>query len=243
MDGYNGTGTNPALRQDSASTLAVDIGGSGIKAMLLDGDGVPLSAYLRVPTPSPAAPATVVQIITKLAGGLGAFDRVSVGFPGVVQRGRVMSAHLDPGWIGLQFDTFLAEYLGRPVRVANDADIQGLAAIAGSGIELVLTLGTGLGSALFMDGRLVPNVQVCHQPFRSGGTYEEHLGNSALRTQGSLHWNASLAVALNDLRALFNFESCYIGGGNARKVRLDLPVNVKLTKNINGVLGGIALWR
>ncbi|WP_041244830.1 ROK family protein [Gloeobacter kilaueensis] len=224
-------------------TLAVDIGGSGIKALVLAADGSPLTERVREATPRPAPPEAVVAIIQKLSKALGPFERVSVGFPGVVRNGRTLTAHLHPDWIGFQFDAVLAQTLGKPVRVANDADVQGLGTIAGRGVELVITLGTGLGSSLFADGRLFPNLQLAHQPFLEGKTYEQHLGNPALQVKGKKKWNQALALALTNFEALFGFDACYIGGGNALYVKLDLPPHIQISSNINGLLGGIALWR
>ncbi len=224
------------------NTLAIDIGGSRIKAMLLNAQGYPLSKYLRVSTPKPGHPEAVLSAIAGLGAGIGPFDRVSVGFPGVVRSGHTLTAHLDPAWIGFDLERALSAKLGKPVRTANDADVQGLATIAGVGVELVLTLGTGFGSSLFIDGRLVPNLQLAHQLFYEGKTYEQHLGNPALKQTGLEEWNRLLSLALVNLQAMFNYEACYLGGGNSRMVALELPANVRITANVNGVLGGFRLW-
>jgi polyphosphate glucokinase len=129
------------------------------------------------------------------------------------------------------------------VRVANDAEIQGLAAISGKGVELVITLGTGFGSALFVDGKLVPNLEMGHHPFRKGETYEEQLGRAALDKGGEKKWNSRLEKAITSLEHLFNYDYLYIGGGEAKKITIALSPNVKIVPNINGLLGGIVLWR
>lgn len=223
-------------------TLAIDIGGSGIKALILDSKGLPFTQRLRLPTPCPAPPQRTMEVLFELSQKLGDFDRVSVGFPGVVRSGQVITANLDPGWIGFQFDRALSEKLGKPVRIANDADVQGLGTIRGEGVELMITLGTGFGSALFMDGRLVPNLQLAHQPFRNDKTYEQYLGNAAFLERGKQKWNTDLSLALKNLEVMFQFQSAYIGGGNAEHVTLKLPNHIKVTANLNGLLGGIALW-
>ncbi|MDE3018320.1 MAG: ROK family protein, partial [Nitrospirota bacterium] len=123
------------------------------------------------------------------------------------------------------------------------ADVQGFGAIAGRGVEVVMTLGTGMGSALFVDGRLVPNLELAHHPFRKGMTYEEQLGNMALKKAGKEKWNSRLGKAIQALDALFNYDVLYIGGGNTKHIALPLPVNVKVVPNVAGLLGGIALWR
>lgn len=224
-------------------TLAVDIGGSGVKALVLDEAGKPQGKRSRVDTPQPATPEKIVGAIAQLTSER-TFDRVSVGFPGVVRRGIIhTAANLDSSWIGFDLEKTLTEKLGKPTRVANDADIQGLGAISGKGVELVITLGTGFGSALFVDGKLVPNLEMGHHPFRKDQTYEEQLGRSALEAIGKKRWNRRLEKAIATLEHLFNYERLYIGGGEARQVTLNLPANVTIVENIMGLLGGIALWR
>ena len=186
----------------------------------------------------------MIDAIAQLAAGQGEFHRVSVGFPGVVTGGVTKTAaNLDPDWIGFDLATALSERLGKPVRVANDADVQGLAAISGKGVELVITLGTGFGSALFVDGKLVPNLEMGHHRFRKGETYEEQLGRATLDQVGQKKWNERLGKAIASLEHLFNYDYLYIGGGEAKKITINLPPNVKVVPNVNGLLGGIALWR
>ncbi len=225
-------------------TLAVDIGGSGIKAIVLDTNGNPQTERSRVETPQPALTQPVISAISSLAAAQGEFDRVSVGFPGVVRRGVTeTAANLDPEWIGFDLGSALVQSLAKPVRVANDADMQGLGATSGQGVELVITLGTGFGSALFLEGKLVPNLELGHHPFRKGETYEEQLGRRALDEVGSKKWNLRLEKAIASIQHLFNCDRLYIGGGEAKKVTLDLPSNVKIIPNLSGLLGGIALWQ
>lgn len=228
----------------STRTLAVDIGGSGVKAMILDGSGKPLTARSRVATPKPATPKAVLEVIAGLAKAKEPFDRVSVGFPGVVRNGVTVTApNLDAGWTGYKLAASLARLLRKPVRVANDADVQGFGAIAGRGVEVVMTLGTGMGSALFVDGRLVPNLELAHHPFRKGMTYEEQLGQAALKKAGKEKWNSRLGKAIQSLDALFNYDVLYLGGGNTKHIAIPLPANVKIVPNVAGLLGGIFLWR
>lgn len=224
-------------------TLAVDVGGSGIKVMVLDEAGHPLTERVRVSTPQPAKPDAVFVAIIELVKAQGEFDRVSVGFPGVVRGGVTeTAANLDPTWIGFDLATALSQRLSKPVRVANDADVQGWGAISGRGVELVLTLGTGFGSALFVDGRLVPNLELAHHQFRQDETYEEQLGRATLDKVGQKKWNRRLEKAIASLQRLFNYDYLYIGGGNAKKVTLDLLPNVKIVSNEAGLRGGIGLW-
>lgn len=228
----------------SIRTLSVDIGGSGVKAMVLDIAGKPLTERARLETPQPAKPEVVINAIVVLAAAQGDFHRVSVGFPGVVRCGVTETAvNLDPDWIGWDLATILSKQLNKPVRVINDADMQGLGAIAGKGVELVVTLGTGFGSALFIDGKLVPNMEMGHHQFRKGETYEEQLRRAALERIGEKKWNRRLEKAIASLQHLFNYDYLYIGGGEAVKVNMHLPLNVKLIPNVTGLLGGIALWK
>jgi len=225
-------------------TLAVDIGGTGIKTIVLDPAGKPLTERLRVDTPRPSTPKAVLSAISELAKQQGGFDRVSVGFPGVVRRGVTETAHnLHPSWIGVDLKEALERALGKPVRAANDADVQGLGVIRGHGVELVITLGTGFGSALFVDGHLVPNVQLAHHAGWTRKTYEDELGAKALDKAGKKKWNRRLRTAIESLEQLFNYDRLYVGGGNAKKVKIALPPNVKIVSNMAGLYGGIALWK
>lgn len=225
-------------------TLAVDIGGTGIKALVLSTTGKPLTERSRIKTPRPATPGAVINAIVGLAKEQGKFDRVSVGFPGVVRRGVTVTApNLDGNWRHFKLAETLSQKLGKPVRAANDADVQGFGAIKGQGVELVITLGTGFGSALFVDGRLVPNLEIAHHPFDKGQTYEEKLGDAARKKIGKKKWNRRLLKAIATLEHAFNYDHLYIGGGNAQKIITKLPSNTRIVENVAGLLGGIALWK
>ena len=231
-------------RPHALRTLAIDIGGTGIKALILSATGKPLTERIRVKTPRPATPAAVINTIVELAKQQGEFDRVSVGFPGVVRRGVTVTApNLNGRWGGYHLADVLTKKLGKPVRVANDADVQGYGVISGEGVELVITLGTGFGSALFVDGKLVPNLELGHHPFQKGKTYEDLLGDAALKKVGKRKWNRRLVRAIQTLERTFNYDRLYIGGGNAARITVKLPENVKIVSNVAGLLGGLALWR
>jgi polyphosphate glucokinase len=226
-------------------TLAIDIGGTGLKMLVLDARGEALSERSRVATPRPATPAAMLRALGGLIAKQPRFDRVSVGFPGVVLDDVVQTApNLDASWQGHDLGAALRRLTKKPVRVCNDADVQGLGDISGKGVELVLTLGTGLGSALFVDGRLVPNLELGHHPFRDGKTYEDLLGRAALEKHGKKRWRKHVAQAIAQLQPIFNFRTLYLGGGNAEHLRAkDLPKNVRMRSNEAGLLGGIMLWR
>jgi polyphosphate glucokinase len=224
-------------------TLAVDIGGTAIKAIKLDGNGKPTSERSRIPTPKKATPKKVIGVIRKLAAIQNGFDRASVGFPGVIKDGIVYTpANLGKGWVGFNLEKTLQKKLGCPLRVANDADVQGLGAVSGHGLELVITLGTGFGSVIFVDGHRI-HLELAHHPFHEGKTYEQELGNRALAKKGRKKWNKLLREAIDDLKRAFNYDRLYIGGGNAKRIEFKLPPDVTEISNVAGLLGGIALWR
>ncbi|HUY34289.1 MAG TPA: ROK family protein [Pirellulales bacterium] len=228
-----------------ARTLAIDIGGTGLKASLLDEQGEMISDRVRVETPHPCPPPVMVDTLAKLIQPLGPFDRVSAGFPGVVRKGKIITAHNlgQTDWEGFDLRDALAAKFGKPVQVKNDADVQGLGAIRGVGIEMVITLGTGLGSALFDDGWIAPHIELAHHPFRKGQTYEEQLGEKALHHAGHKKWQRRVVKAIKTLRRLTNFDHFYIGGGNSRLIDFEVPADVEVISNDIGMRGGIWLWR
>jgi len=233
----------PAAPAQSMKTLAVDIGGSGVKAMLLDAAGKPVTDRLRAKTPDPSTPANITVIIADFAKQLGDFERVSVGFPGVIKKGVVYTAaNLDKKWIEYSLAENLEKTLGKPVRVANDAVVQGLGAVTGQGVELVITLGTGLGAGLYIYGVPIPSLEMGHHPFRDDSTYEDDLGRRALERNGRKKWNKRLAEAIDQLYRLFYYDRLYIGGGNAKEINFTLPKNAEVISNQDGILGGIKLW-
>jgi polyphosphate glucokinase len=225
-------------------TLAIDIGGTGLKAMILAPDGAQLTERVRVPTPRPATPVAVLDALFALIAPLGDFDRVSVGFPGVVIDNITRSApNLHDDWQGFELGRALSDRLKRPVRVLNDAGVQGFGVIEGKGLEMVLTLGTGMGTALYMDGRYVPNLELAHHPFAKGKTYEDYVGGKALAKVGKKKWNKRVRKVIEQVLPIWNPHKLYLGGGNAKHLKIELPDNVTTTQNIAGLLGGIALWR
>ena len=227
-------------------TLSIDIGGSAIKASVLDAEGRMTAARVRVPTPEPSPPQRVLDVIAEIAAGLPPFDRISVGFPGVVRQGKVLTAPNlgTEDWRGFDLAAKLAERLGKPARVLNDAEVQGLGAVERRGLEMVVTLGTGFGTGLFLDGRPTPHLELAHHPFRRGQTYEEQLGDAALKKIRPKKWNRRLRRAIATLRGLVNFDRLYLGGGNSRLVELErLEPDVVIVPNTAGIVGGIALWR
>jgi polyphosphate glucokinase len=225
-------------------TLCIDIGGTGIKAIVLDPDGVPLTERARLETPRPAVPEAVLAAIDELLKTQGDFDRISVGFPGVIIDGVTRTApNLDPSWAGFHLVDELTRRIGRPVRAANDAVIQGLGVIEGRGTEMIITLGTGMGCGVYLGGRYA-HVELAHHPLRKGRTYEEYVGNAALQKAGKKRWNRWVRKVIAELEPVFNYRRLYLGGGNAKHVKpADLPENVTIVDNLAGLLGGIRLWQ
>ncbi len=125
----------------------------------------------------------------------------------------------------------------------NDADLQGYGAIEGRGVELVLTLGTGLGGALFIDGLLVPNLEIGHHPLRDGKTYEELVSDRQLKKIGKKRWRKRVAEVLEQVDLLFNCDLIHVGGGNAALLTKPLPPRVRIFDNVKGMTGGIRLWQ
>jgi polyphosphate glucokinase len=223
-------------------TLSIDIGGSGLKALVLGPDGAQVTERVRVATPRPATPVAVAQALRSLIDLLGDFDRVSVGFPGAVVDGVVKNApNLHDDWRGIDLARAATEGLKRPARVVNDAAMQGYGLIEGKGLEIVLTLGTGLGTSVFVEGHYVPNLELGHRPFRKGKTFEQYVGKKALKKIGKKKWNKRVRKVVEHALTL-NPRKIYIGGGNAKHLRIDLPANVHIGANIAGLLGGQALW-
>jgi polyphosphate glucokinase len=251
----NGSGAEPR----HPFTLAVDIGGTGLKASVLDAGGAMVADRVKVPTTYPLPPDKLVATLTKLVAPLPASERASVGFPGMVRDGRILSAPhfstkhgpgsaVDPElatlWSGFDLAGALTEAFGGPTKVANDADIQGAAVITGTGLELAITLGTGFGTGLFYQGQLMPHLEIAHQPFRKGESYNDQLGEAARKDIGDERWNKRVHKAIANLRALMFFDHLYIGGGNSRRVRRDhLDPDVTIVDNTAGILGGIKLWQ
>jgi polyphosphate glucokinase len=226
-----------------ARTLSIDIGGSGIKGMVLDAEARPLNERVRIETPAEAEPDAVFDTIGELVARQPAFDRVSVGFPGIVEFGVARNApNLDGDWTDVPLASRVSEIAGKPCRAINDADMQGYGAIEGVGVEMMITLGTGMGAAIFTNGHLVPNLELGHHPFRKGQTYEERLGNGERKRIGNRKWSRRVLRALEQMLPIWNPRVLYLGGGNAKKLLVELPDRVRRVDNVTGILGGVRLW-
>lgn len=242
-------------------TLAFDIGGTGLKANILDAKGGFVAERVRVPTTYPMPPDLMVDKLVGLAKKLPEADRISAGFPGMVRRGLILSAphfvtkkgpgtdvdpKLEKAWSRFDLETALGKALGKPARVANDADVQGAAVIAGHGYEVVVTLGTGFGTAFFLSGRLLPHMEFAHVEFAKNHSFNERLGEPARKKIGDKKWNKRVRQMIAYLDTLTMFDHLYMGGGNASRInRRDLGEvleRITVVDNSAGILGGIALW-
>jgi polyphosphate glucokinase len=245
------------VRRSGPVTLAIDIGGSGLKALTLDAKGNALIDRIRIPTPYPLPPKRLIDQLADLVRPIDNYDRVSVGFPGMVRKGRVLSApHLvlssgpdskiDPksvkAWSNFDLASALAKALGKPTRVVNDADLQGLNAASGKGLEVVITLGTGFGTAVLSEGQLVPHMEISQHPLRHGETYDEQLGDVARKNLGKKAWSKRVRKAIAVLDSVFMFDHLYVGGGNATRLQGSLGERVSVIDSNAGLLGGIRLW-
>jgi polyphosphate glucokinase len=229
---------------EAPNTLCIDVGGTGIKIMLLDPQGKPLTERMRTPTPKTPTPARVLSALEKLKAQVPSFGRVAVGFPGVVKRGTIYTAvNLHPNWVNFNLQGELEKRWKKPVRVANDAAVQGYAAIHGKGVEMILTLGTGLGSAIYTEGRLCPGLELGHHPWIKDKTYEDFLGRRGFKKYGKKRWNKLVAKAVLQTASTFNWDYLYIGGGNSKEIDFKLGENISVISNEDGLLGGVALWK
>lgn len=225
--------------------LSIDVGGTGLKAAVLNRDGELISDHVRVLTPKPCPPDVLVKTLKGLVAPFKEYDAVSVGFPGVVQNGKIVTA---PNigtemYAGFNLAAKLSKALGKPVRVANDADMQGYAVVKGKGLEMVITLGTGFGTSLFRDGELMPHMELAHLPAHKGKTFDQFLGEKERKKQGTKAWNKRVEKMLPYLHILLHYDRLYISGGNAKHLAITLPKTAKIVPNIAGIKGGAGLWR
>jgi polyphosphate glucokinase len=236
--------TAPTDPSQGPRTLAIDIGGSHLKAGLVSATGLLIGQPIRVDTPDPATPKAILGALADILPPLGQADRISAGFPGVVRGGVVLTAPNlgTAAWHGVPLAHRLTQLLGIPARVLNDASVQGLGVIAGRGLECVITLGTGMGFALFQDGRLTPHLELGRHPARGKHLYDDWIGNAARLDVGNKRWNRRVAKAIPALRTLTTCDTLLIGGGNGKYVQFDLPPDVRVVANQAGITGGVKLW-
>lgn len=230
--------------QPDVLTLAIDVGGTRLKAGVLDPAGRMIIGPVRTETPHPGGPAAVVAALEQIVSGIGDYQRISIGFPGVTRRGHVLTAPNlgNEAWKDYPLVAELSRRLGRPARVLNDATVQGLGVIAGIGLELVITLGTGFGYSLFHEGRIAPHVEMGQHIARNRKTYDQYIGNAAFEEAGHKKWNRRLAKVIAAMQVLTTYDTLLIGGGNAKHIAFELPPHVRVIDNAAGITGGVKLW-
>jgi polyphosphate glucokinase len=215
----------------AGNILVIDIGGTNLKFRDSNHPDV-----VKIPSgPDMSAPRMVTEI-KKATEGWG-YTRVSMGYPGPVRNGRplIEPHNLGPGWVGHDFE----KSFGVPVRIVNDAAMQALGSYEG-GRMLFLGLGTGLGSALIVEGVLEP-MELAHLPYRKGKTYEDYVGLRGLERLGKSKWREHVFIVIEQLRNALDAEYVVLGGGNAKHLKT-LPDGVRLGANTNAILGGFRLW-
>lgn len=225
--------------------LSIDIGGSTIKATVLDEEGNLLQDFQKVRTPKPAAPEKILKAILSLTSNFQPFDRISVGFPGYIKKGIVYSApNLGTElWENVNLNHLISEAFKKPVRVVNDADLHGLGVVSEEGLEMVITLGTGFGTALLLDGNLLPHLELAHHPVTKKRTYDQYIGKAAYNKVGIKEWNKRVKGIIKHLKTVFNYDRLYIGGGNASKLNFNLEEDITIINNKDGIKGGARLWQ
>ncbi len=233
------------MTQTNQKILTIDIGGSNVKATVLNNNGDFIEDYQRLPTPDPATPGKVIDVIKQLVTNFTEFDKISVGFPGYVKDGIVKTA---PNLGTLQWAEFnLAKnielLLGKPTIVINDADLQALSISSGKGVEMMITLGTGFGSAILNNGILLPHFEIAHHPVTKNKDYDEYIGEDEYKRIGKKKWNKRMQRVLEILKVVVNYDILYISGGNADKLDFKLDDNIFIVNNRDGIKGGAKLWQ
>ncbi len=225
--------------------LCIDIGGSHIKATVLDAEGTPIADYKRLETPQPSTPPNVMDTIKELVKNFIEYNKISVGFPGYVKKGVIKTAPNlgTDDWKDYDLQNALTTALNKPCKVVNDADLQGIGVVSGKGFEMMITLGTGFGTALLLDGNLLPHLELAHHPIKTDKVYDDYVGEKAYEKKGKEYWNERIKKVINILKTVFNYDRLYISGGNAKNINFELDENITIVNNREGIKGGANLWK
>lgn len=242
-------------------TLSIDCGGLYLKSSVLDDSGTMHSKPNRIPTPYPLSPSLFVGTIAQIASELPSASRATVGIPGMIRNGVVVAiphyvnvagpnSKVDPdlleAWRGFDAQSAIAEELGIPTLVLNDAEVHGAGIITGTGYEVVITLGTGLGFAIFYGGKLAPHFELSHATIRRNTIFDKWIGEHERKRLGNMFWSRRVRQMVEELRPVFKWDRLYIGGGNSRLIRhTDLERmgdDVVIVPNSAGVAGGVRAW-
>ncbi len=243
------------------TTLAIDCGGTGIKGSVLDAAGQMLTKKVRVRTPYPLSPQRFIALLVKLSSELPPAERITVGMPGTIRHGVVIStphyvtskgphSRVLPeqvrAWRRFDVQQELAASLGIPARVFNDAEVAAAGAVTGSGFEVLFTLGTGLGCAIFDDGNLLPHLEISRSPVRRGRIYDTYIGDKSRRRLGNSAWSKRVRDVLIGLQPMFQWDRLYLGGGNSVKLSqrdlADVGGSILVVPNSAGIVGGVKVW-
>lgn len=241
-------------------TLAVDCGGGGIKATVLDAHSFQLAPALREPVPYPLPPGKLLDVVAAMTEKLPDFERITLGMPGMIRHGIVVYTphyinragprtrqvpELLTAWSGFDMSAALTERFGAPALVLNDAEVAAAGMVTGIGLEFFATFGTGLGTALVDNGILAPHLEISHAPMRWGLTFDDVLGEHERRRLGDSAWSRRVLRALELLEPVIRWDKLYLGGGNASRLsasaRLKL-VDATIVPNSAGMSSGVRAW-
>ena len=246
----------------SIFTLSIDCGGLYLKSCVLDEQGTIHAKPNRISTPYPLSPQRFVETMKEIQGNLPAAQRATVGMPGMIRNGVVVAiphyvnvsgprTRLDPElkeqWYGFDVQSALTQELGVPTKVLNDAEVHGAGVVSGSGYEVVITLGTGLGFAVFHGGKVAPHFELSHATTRRNTTFDEWIGDHQRKILGNTFWSRRIRLMVEELRPVFLWDRLYIGGGNAHNIlQRDIQLmgeDVVIVPNTAGVAGGVRAWQ
>lgn len=249
------------MTTDSLMTLTVDCGGLSLKASVLDSAGTMHAQPISIPTPYPLSPTRLIEAFEELAGNLPPFDRITIGMPGMIRHGVVVYTphyintkgpltRVEPTlmelWRGFDMQSAVADRFKKPTLVMNDAEVHAAGLISGSGLEVVMTLGTGLGFAMFDGGKLAPHFELSHAPIRRSTSYDTWIGEHERRRLGDTFWSRRIRSMVEDLRPVFWWDKLFIGGGNSRRIKPEIVAqlgdDVVIVSNTAGILGGVRAW-
>ncbi len=233
------------MTENNEKILAIDIGGTHIKATIINDDGKFLKEYESENTPQPSSPEKVMAVIEDLAKYFPEYDKITAGFPGYIKDGTIKTAPKlgNSLWKDYDLRKQLESVLGKPALLINDADLQGLSLASGKGVEMVITLGTGFGSAILRDGVLMPHLELSLHPITKGKSYNDYVGKDALKKIGKKKWNKRMEKVIDILKTVFNYDHLYISGGNAKLLTFKLDKNISIDDNKKGIKGGAILWK
>lgn len=242
-------------------TLAIDCGGHSIKGSVLNSTGVMHEVMLDQRTPYPLTPQKLVEIIATFAANLPDFDRITIGMPGMIRHGIVVytphysrkngphtevDLEVEALWDNFNLAGFVSSHFKKPTLVLNDAEVHAAGVIHGTGLEVVITLGTGLGFAIFDNGHLAPHLEISMAPTRGAKTFDLYMGEKARKRVGNPMWSRRILTMVEQLRPVFHWDRLYIGGGNSERisatVRQRLGSDVYIMPNSTGVAGGARAW-